>query len=67
MPADVAGSLGAAARLLVPAGLIVLCFAGAGSWISLSGGPYAYVGFAFGPFAGFMAGVRLWLPGTFAT
>jgi amino acid transporter len=72
LPADVAGSLGAAAPIAYLAcslamGLIVLCFADAGSRISLTGGPYAYVGFAFGPFAGFMTGVLCWLLGTFAT
>jgi amino acid transporter len=38
----------------------------AGSRVSLTGGPYAYVGTAFGPFAGFIAGVLLWMLGTFA-
>ncbi|HKG95700.1 MAG TPA: APC family permease, partial [Gemmatimonadaceae bacterium] len=68
---DVAGRLGAAAPLayLVCAGvmaLIVVCFAEAGSRVSLTGGPYAYVEVAFGPFAGFMTGVLLWLGGTAA-
>lgn len=72
LPADVAGSLGASAPVAYLAcslamGLIVLCFADAGSRVSLTGGPYAYVGVAFGPFAGFMTGVLLWLLGTFAT
>ncbi len=71
LPATVAGSLGPAAPLayLVCAaamGLIVLCFAEAGSRVSLTGGPYAYVEIAFGPFVGFLAGVLLWLLGTFA-
>ena len=72
LPALVAGSLGAAAPLayLVCAaamGLIVLCIADAGSRVSLTGGPYAYVGTAFGPYAGFLSGVLLWSAGTFAT
>jgi amino acid transporter len=72
LPALVAASLGAAAPLayLICAaamGLIVLCIADAGSRVSLTGGPYAYVGTAFGPYAGFLSGVLLWLTGIFAT
>src|SRR6187397_2148710 len=72
LPADVAGALGAAAPLAyvacaVAMGLIVLCFAEAGSRVDLTGGPYAYVEIAFGPFAGFLAGVFLWITGAFAT
>lgn len=72
LPANVAGSLGAAAPIAylvcaVAMGLIVLCIADAGSRVSLTGGPYAYVGTAFGPFVGFMSGVLLWMLGTFAT
>lgn len=72
LPASVAGSLGAAAPIayLVCAaamGLIVLCIADAGSRVSLTGGPYAYVGTAFGSYAGFLSGVLLWMLGTFAT
>jgi amino acid transporter len=72
LPANVAGSLGAAAPVAylvcaVAMGLIVLCIADAGSRVSLTGGPYAYVGTAFGPYAGFIAGVLLWMLGTFAT
>jgi amino acid transporter len=72
LPANVAGSLGAAAPIAylvcaVAMGLIVLCIAGAGSRVSLTGGPYAYVGTAFGAYAGFISGVLLWMLGTFAT
>ena len=72
LPALVAGSLGPAAPLAylvcaVAMGLIVLCIADAGSRVSLTGGPYAYVGTAFGPYAGFLSGVLLWLVGIFAT
>jgi amino acid transporter len=72
LPAVAAAELGAAAPVayLVCAlamGLVVLCFAEAGSRVSLTGGPYAYVEVAFGPFAGFLAGVLLWLVGSFAT
>src|SRR6478752_5679687 len=65
LPASVAGSLGAAAPLAyvvcaVAMGLIVLCFAEAGSRVALTGGPYAYVEVAFGPFVGFVSGALLW-------
>src|SRR5205823_7535774 len=58
LPADVARALGPAAPLAylacaVAMGLIVLCFAEAGSRVDLTGGPYAYVETAFGPFVGF--------------
>ncbi|HET7229468.1 MAG TPA: amino acid permease [Longimicrobium sp.] len=71
LPAFVAGSLGGSAPLAylvcaVAMGLIVLCFAEAGSRVALTGGPYAYVEVAFGPFAGFLSGVLLWVVGTFA-
>ena len=46
--------------------LIVYCIADAGSRVPLTGGPYAYVGAAFGPYAGFISGVLLWMIGTFA-
>ena len=39
--------------------LIVCCFAAAGSRVSLTGGLYAYVEVAFGPFVGFLAGVSV--------
>jgi amino acid transporter len=71
LPADVAQSLGPAAPLAylvcaVAMGLIVICFAEAGSRVDLTGGPYAYVETAFGPFAGFLSGVLVWLLGTLA-
>lgn len=71
LPANVAQSLGAAAPLAylvcaVAMGLIVLCIADAGRRVPLTGGPYAYVGTAFGPYAGFLSGVLLWMLGTFA-
>ena len=71
LPADVAGALGAAAPLAyvvcaIAMGLIVLCFAEAGSRVSLTGGPYAYVELAFGPYVGFLTGVLIWLLGTTA-
>jgi amino acid transporter len=71
LPALVAASLHAAAPLafLVCAGamgLIVVCFAEAGRRVDLTGGPYAYVEVAFGSYPGFLAGVLVWLLGTFA-
>ena len=71
LPSGVAATLGAAAPLayLVCAasmGLIVLCFAEAGSRVSMTGGPYAYVETAFGPFVGFLAGMLLWVGITLA-
>jgi amino acid transporter len=72
LPALVAASLGPAAPLayLVCAfaiGLIVFCIADAGSRVARTGGPYAYVGVAFGPYVGFLCGVLLWITGIFAT
>ena len=71
LPADVAGALGAAAPIAyvvcaIAMGLIVLCFAEAGSRVSMTGGPYAYVELAFGPYIGFLTGVLIWLLGTTA-
>ncbi|MDQ2666386.1 MAG: amino acid permease [Gemmatimonadota bacterium] len=71
LPAGVATTLGAAAPVayLVCAAsmaLIVLCFAEAGSRVSMTGGPYAYVETAFGPFLGFLAGLLLWVSVTLA-
>jgi amino acid transporter len=71
LPASVAGSLGAAAPIAylvcaVAMGLIVLCIADAGRRVSLTGGPYAYIGAALGPYAGFLSGVFLWMLGLFA-
>jgi basic amino acid/polyamine antiporter, APA family len=65
LPAPIAGVLGAAAPIayLVCAltmGLIVLCFAEAGSRVSLTGGLYAFVDLSLGPVAGFFAGFMLW-------
>jgi APA family basic amino acid/polyamine antiporter len=71
LPADVAHALGAAAPIAyvvcaIAMGLIVLCFAEAGSRVAMTGGPYAYVELAFGPYVGFLAGVLTWLLGTTA-
>lgn len=71
LPADMAGTLGATAPLAyllcaIVMGLIVLCMAEAGSRVTLTGGPYAYVEVAFGPFFGFLSGFLLWMLLTFA-
>lgn len=69
---EVTGRLGAAAPLAyiacaIAMTFVVLCFAEAGSRVSLTGGPYAYVERAFGSFAGFAVGWLLWVTGTIAT
>lgn len=71
LPSNMAGTLGAAAPVAyvvcaLAMGLIVLCIADAGSRVPLTGGPYAYIATAFGPYAGFISGVLLWMLGTFA-
>jgi len=71
LPAAAAAGLGPAAPMAyivcaVLMALIVCCFASAGSRVSLTGGLYAYVGVAFGPFVGFLAGVLYFLMATFA-
>src|SRR5919112_5582793 len=65
LPSGVAADVGAWAPLAylactVAMGLIVLCFAEAGSRVSMTGGPYAYIETAFGPFVGFVCGALLW-------
>jgi APA family basic amino acid/polyamine antiporter len=72
LPANVARALGPAAPVAyvvcaAAMGLIVLCIAAAGSRVSLTGGPYAYIGTALGPYVAFLAGVLLWAIGLFAT
>jgi amino acid transporter len=71
LPAHMAGRLGAAAPLAylvcaVATALVALCIAEAGSRVPRSGGPYAYVGTALGPYAGYLCGVLLWLGITLA-
>ncbi len=66
LPALVAARVGAAAPIVyivcaVAMGLIVMCFADAGSRVSLSGGPYAYAEVAFGKYVGFMVAVSSWI------
>ena len=71
-PALVADSLGAAAPVAylicaLAMALIVTCIAAAGKRVTLTGGPYAYVGATLGPYAAFISGVLLWMIGLFAT
>lgn len=71
IPALVSRDLGAAAPLafIVCAaimGLIVTTIAVAGSRVASTGGIYAYVDVAFGPYVGFLAGVLQWLSGLLA-
>ena len=47
-------------------GCVTLSVAMAGSRVSVTGGIYAYVEAAFGPFVGFLAGVLLWLTNVLA-
>lgn len=71
LPREVALALGPAAPVafLVCAGLMALIglsLAQAGSRLATTGGPYAYVERAFGPFAGYLTGVMTWLIGVTA-
>jgi amino acid transporter len=71
LPAFAVLQLGTAAPLAYVAcaviiGLVVLCFAEAGSRVSATGGPYAYVETALGPFIGFIAGCLVLATGTSA-
>ncbi|HEX9109710.1 MAG TPA: APC family permease [Longimicrobiales bacterium] len=66
LPGAVAAVLGPAALVAyvvcaLAVGLVALCFAELGSRVSASGGIYAYIEAAFGPFAGFLAGVLFWI------
>jgi amino acid transporter len=65
LPAVAAQGLGPAAVVsyvvcALAMGLVVLCFAAAGSRVSSTGGVYAYSEAAFGPFAGFVLGAVHW-------
>jgi APA family basic amino acid/polyamine antiporter len=65
LPAVVAARVGGAAPAIyvvcaIAMAMIVLCFADAGSRVSLSGGTYAYAETAFGPFIGFVVATSLW-------
>lgn len=71
LPATVAAGLGPAAPLAYLAcgalmTMIVLCFAAAGSRVSVTGGLYAYIEVAFGGYAGFLGGVLYWSTACFS-
>jgi amino acid transporter len=71
LPATAVATLGAAAPLAYLAcaiviGLVVLCYAEAGSRVAATGGSYAYVEAAMGPMLGFVAGCLVFTTGTFA-
>jgi amino acid transporter len=71
IPALVSQGLGAAAPLaFLLCACIMACIATslamAGSRVALTGGIYAYVEVAFGPFVAFLAGVLQWLTGLLA-
>jgi APA family basic amino acid/polyamine antiporter len=64
LPAAVAAILGPTGIVAyivcaVAMGLVALCFAEAGSRVTASGGVYAYVETAFGPYLGFLTGMLL--------
>lgn len=66
LPANVAGYLGPASFIAfigcgILIGIIMLCFAEMGSRVTTSGGAYAYVEHAFGPLAGFITNLLLWI------
>lgn len=66
LPAAVAGHVGSVAPIVYLLGALVIvpvaiCFALAGRRVLTTGGPYAYAESAFGPFAGFLTGVIMWL------
>lgn len=71
LPATAVLQLGTAAPLAYVAcaiviGLVVLCYAEAGSRVSATGGSYAYVETAMGPMLGFVAGCLVFTTGMFA-
>ena len=66
LPSAMAQAAGARAPLAylvcaVAVGLVVLCFAEAGSRVPTSGGVYGTVAHAFGPLAGFVCGMLTWM------
>jgi amino acid transporter len=72
LPAAVAAILGPAAIIAylvcaVAVGLVAMCFAESGSRVSLTGGTYAYVETAFGPYVGVLAGATLFVSQVVAT
>ena len=71
LPAIIAETMGAAGVLAylfcgLLIGLVMLCFAEAGSKVTHSGGGYAYVETAFGPFPGYLVAIFLLMGGIFS-
>lgn len=71
LPAIIAETIGAAGVLAylfcgLLIGLIMLCFAEAGSMVTKSGGGYAYVSTAFGPFPGYLVAIFLLMGSIFS-
>ena len=72
LPATVAVLVGSGAPIAylacaVAILFVTLSFAVAGSRVTEAGGSYAYIDAAFGPLAGFLGGVMIWLSDTLAT
>ena len=73
LPAIVAGVLGNASRIAyITCGflflLVMLCYAEISSQVTCSGGSYAYIEKAFGPYAGFISNTLFWVGvGVFVT
>lgn len=71
LPATVAGLVGAGAAFAyifcaVAILFVMLAYASAGSRVTEAGGSIAYIHAAFGPLAGFLGGVMIWLSDTLA-
>lgn len=71
LPAEMAGSAGAAApwvylAVAIVMAAVVVCFAEASSRVPTSGGSYGFVAAAFGPGAGFVAGMLVWVSSVLA-
>ena len=65
LPAVIAAYLGAASFLayivcVLLIAMVLMCFVEVGSKIPVTGGVYAYIETAFGPFAGFLANTLVW-------
>jgi basic amino acid/polyamine antiporter, APA family len=72
LPATVAGIVGSGAPIAylfcaVAILFVLLSYAAAGSRVTEAGGSVAYIQAAFGPLAGFLGGVMIWMSDTLAT